>query len=82
MSWESDCMPGCKQQAMTDAQPWFYLCPLLKCGKAYLENPGIISAAVVHVCKHTQAHTHIHTRTHARTHARTPLPVPIKDQIT
>lgn len=60
-------MPGCKQQAMTDAQPWFHSRPLLKRGKTYLENPGIISAAVLHVCKHTHTDTHMYT--HARTHS-------------
>lgn len=65
---ESDCMPGCKQQAIIDTRPWFYSYPLLKCGKTYLEISGIISAAVLHVCKHTHTHTqHSHTCTHSHT---------------
>ena len=71
LSWESD-MPGGKE-ARTGVWPWFYSHPSLKCGKTSWESPSILSAAVLHVCKHTQRHT--------RARAHTSLPVPNKDHI-
>lgn len=71
LSWESD-MPGGKE-ARTEVWPWFYSHSSLKCGKTSWESPSILSAAVLHICKHTQRHTHAC--------AHTSLPVPNKDHI-